>query len=609
MFSQAKRKPYLLVLLSAALLGVSFPPSPLNFCIYFAFVPLLLLYEQGVIPETVMEGGVFLPFKRLSIVLWRVLSLQFLWRPALRGKAVLQYAAVEISGNAQLFRHTYAAFFIWNLICCYWLMLVALGASTLVEGVVSAVAGVLAIALNPLLMAIPFQFQARLRRYLSPTVAALALLPLWLAFEYFHYHWDLSWPWLTLGNALSYHPAMIQYAEYTGVLGISAHILLCNWLVYVGLRQIGRKAILAAALLVTALAWALLPLLLAAPLTDPERTALQSTDTLHVRMIQPNIDPFALGDELTAEKRIDLYKELILSQPLDSGRIIMLPERAILRAMEPRTMLHGRVLEPFWELVDSFQVQILTGLEDFKNFEDTITAPISARESYRMVAGKRQLVYSVHYNSAWIINISRSTQLYRKGKLVPMVERVPFLRGLRWLKFLNLDPAKGLLNFGRPDSLTLLYDVDSIPTNVLICYESAFGDHTRQKTEMGGRWIAMITNDGWWRQSSGYIQHAGMSIIRAIENRRTIARCANNGRSMIVAATGEVSHVSDWGVEAVIDADVPLYDYQTFYVRHGDLVGIIACWLSGIIVVLGWAMRFLKRRRRTAPLIFSDAAQ
>lgn len=607
MFSLAKRKPYLLVLLSGALLGVSFPPSPLNFCIYFAFVPLLLLYERGVVPEKVMEGGVFLPFKRLSIVVWRVLSFQFLWRPALRGKAVLRYSAVEISGNAQLFRHTYAAFFIWNLICCYWLMLVALGAADLAEALVSAVAGVLAIALNPLLMAIPFQLQARLRRYLRPEWAALALVPLWLAFEYFHYHWDLSWPWLTLGNALSFQPSMIQYVEFTGVLGVSAHILLCNWLIYAGLRQVGRKAMLAVVVLAAALVWALLPLLLAGPLTHPDRAALQSTDTLRVRMIQPNINPFALGDELTVEKRIELYKRLILSAPLDSGRIIMLPERAIARPMEPRTMLNGRLLVPMWEMVDSFQIQILTGIEDFRNFEDTITAPISARESYRMVAGKRQLVYSVHYNSAWIINTSRSTQLYRKGKLVPMVERVPFLRGLRWLKFLNLDPAKGLLNFGRPDSLTLLYDIDSIPTNVLICYESAFGDHTRQKTAMGGRWIAMITNDGWWRQSSGYIQHAGLSIIRAIENRRTIARCANNGRSMIVAATGEVSQASDWGVEAVIDADVPLYDYQTFYVRHGDLIGIIACWLSAFIVVVGWLMRFLQRRRVATPPVAGDA--
>ena len=450
MYSLAERKPYLLVLLSGALLAVSFPPSPLNYCIYFAFVPLLLLYEKGVIPEKVMEGGVFLPFKRFSIVLWRVLSFQFLWRPALRGKAVLRYDAVVISGNAQLFRHTYAAFFIWNLICCYWLMLVALGAADLAEGLVSAVAGVLAIALNPLLMAIPFQFQARLRRYLRPEIAALALIPLWLAFEYFHYNWDLSWPWLTLGNALSFHPAMIQYAEFTGVLGISAHILLCNWLVYLGLRQIGRKAILAAAFLLIALVWALLPLLIAAPLTDPARPALQSTDTIRVRMVQPNVNPFAQGDELNAEERIDLYKRLILSQPLDSGRIIMLPERAIAQAMEPRTMLKGRILVPFWDLVDSFQVQILTGLEDFEDFEDTISAPISARESYRMIDGKRQLVYSDHYNSAWLINTTRSTQLYRKGKLVPMVERVPFLRGLRWLKFLNLDPARACSASGGP---------------------------------------------------------------------------------------------------------------------------------------------------------------
>jgi apolipoprotein N-acyltransferase len=597
LFSLAKRRPYRLVLVSGILLAASFPPSPLNFFIYVAFVPLMVLFEKGIVADHAIEDGIFLPFKRIVIVLWRLLSMQFLWRKNFRWSAVMHYETHEISGNAQLFRYSYATFFIWNALCCYWLMLTALGASNIAEGMVNAVAGVLAIALNPLLMAVPLQFQARLRRFLAPEWAALALIVFWLAFEYLHLNWELNWPWLTLGNAMSDHPAWIQYAEYTGVLGISAQILLVNWLAYLGLRWLQRKVLVGGLLLALAVGVFAFPLLLNGPLTDPARPALQAIGQLKVRMIQPNVDPYAKGDELTPEQRISRYTRLILSQPLDTHRIIILPEKAIAQPLEPRTMLKGRMLSPLWDIVDSFQVEILTGLEDFEDFDDTIEAPISARENYRLVDGKRQLVYSDHYNSAWIINASRSTQVYRKGKLVPMVERVPFLRGLRWLKFLRIDPAKGMLSYGRPDSLILLPTLDSIPTNVLICYESAFGDHTRQKTAMGAQWIAMITNDGWWRQSSGYIQHAGMSIIRAIENRRTLARCANNGRSMIVDATGQTSQVSAWGTEALIDADIPLYDYQTFYVRNGDYIGVIACWLSAVLIAISWVLRLLAKKK------------
>jgi apolipoprotein N-acyltransferase len=595
--SLARRKPYGLVLLSGILLAASFPPSPVNYLIYIAFVPLMVLFEKGVVEERKLEDGIFLPFKRAAILLWRLLTLQFIWRPGMRGLGMLSYQPHEISGNAQLFRYSYAAFFIWNVICCYWIMLTALGAANLAEALVSAVAGVVAITINPILMSVPLQLHARLRRHLNPELGALCLAVLWLAFEYLHMNWELGWPWLTLGNALSFHPALIQYAEYTGVLGISAQILLCNWLVYVGLRWVRRKWAIAAAAFGGAMLLVLLGFLLNAPLTDPARPALQSTGSLRVRMVQPNIDPYPQAQALTVEEQIEHYSRLILATPLDTGRIVMLPEKAIAQALEPRAMLKGRMLAPLWALIDSFQVEILTGLEDYEDYEDTIEAPISAHENYRIVDGKRHLVYTDYYNSAWVMHVNRNTQVYRKGKLVPMVERVPFLRGLRILKFLHIDPAKGMASYGRPDSLRLLYTADSIPTSVLICYESAFGDHTRQKTALGAQWIAMITNDGWWGNSSGYVQHAGLSIIRAIENRRTIARCANNGRSMIVAATGETSQATAWWTEAVIDADIPLYDYQTFYVRHGDYIGQIACVLSLALMSLSFVLRRLRRNR------------
>jgi apolipoprotein N-acyltransferase len=564
----------------------------------------LVLFERGIVAERGTEDGVFLPFTRAGIVLWRLLSLQPAWRKQMRTKQLWGYQVHEISGNAQLFRYSYAAFFVWNLICCYWLMLTALGATNVAEGMVNAVAGVLAIALNPMLMSIPWQLLARMRRHVAPEIAALALVIFWLTFEYIHLNWELSWPWLTLGNALSFQPEWIQYAEFTGVLGVSAHILLINWLVYVAIRQWQQKGkskmrglITSLGILLFAALLFMSPRLLHGPLTDPSRLAFQSSGQVHVRMVQPNIDPYAQDASLTADEQIHHYAKLILSKPLDSGTVVLLPEKAIPLALEPRTMLHGRNLDPLWQLIDSFDVQILTGLVDFEDFVDTIEAPISARENYRMIDGKRHLVYSDYYNSAWVMQANRNTQVYRKGKLVPMVERVPFLRGLRLLKFLHLDPAKGFDSYGRPDSLHLLYTTDSIPTNVLICYESAFGDHTRLKTAMGARWIAMITNDGWWRNSSGYIQHAGLCTLRAIENRRAIARCANNGRSMVVFPDGQVTQTSDWWTEAVIDADIPLYDFQTFYVRHGDYIGVIACWVTATTCLLGIVLGIRDRRR------------
>ena len=47
----------------------------------------------------------------------------------------------------------------------------------------------------------------------------------YIGFEHFHHVWDLSWPWLTLGNSLGSATAFAQFYEFTGVAGGSLWIL------------------------------------------------------------------------------------------------------------------------------------------------------------------------------------------------------------------------------------------------------------------------------------------------------------------------------------------------------------------------------------------------
>lgn len=598
LFWLARNKPWWLVLFAGVLLAASFPPLPLNFLIFVAFVPIFVLMEAGVIPEKVPEDKIFKPIKTFIIVWWRILSLQIIWNKKRRGLKAFRYQRKLISGNAQLFRYTYSIFFIWNLLCCYWLMLTALSATSFPVAVVNTVAGIIAIVLNPLLMTIPLQFHSRIRNFLPTGFAAASLIVFWLCFEYLHLNWDLSWSWLTLGHALSFQPAWIQYAELTGVLGISAHILVANLLIYFfyrNLRKPGKARIISG---LAAALWLGLPFLLGAALTSPDRPAFQRHGSIQVRIIQPNIDPYKKDNYYTAEEQVSLFQRLILSKPLDSNTIVMLPEKAITKALDPAAMIRSRLMKPLWALVDSFKIEILTGLDEFESYPDSVEPSVSSRLGYRMVNGHREAVYSDYYNSAIIMGIDRSTKVYRKGKLVPMVERVPFLSTLKALKFLNLDPSKTMASYGRPDSLDLLYTQAGIPINVMICYETVFGNHTRKKTLMGGEWMAVITNDGWWQKSSGYVQHAGLSSIRAIENRRALARCANNGRSMFIDVYGNTSQETNWWEEAVIDAEVPLYQYKTFYVRHGDYIGKIALWLTVLLILLGTVLHYRNKPRK-----------
>ena len=66
------------------------------------------------------------------------------------------------------------------------------------------------------------------RRNLRHTLGYIALVGFWISFEYIHFHWDIEWPWLTLGNGFSNNIKMIQWYEYTGVFGGTLWVLIMN---------------------------------------------------------------------------------------------------------------------------------------------------------------------------------------------------------------------------------------------------------------------------------------------------------------------------------------------------------------------------------------------
>ena len=61
-----------------------------------------------------------------------------------------------------------------------------------------------------------------------PRLGYLSFIVYWISFEYLHINWELTWPWLTLGNGFAQYPSWVQWFEYTGVFGASLWILGLN---------------------------------------------------------------------------------------------------------------------------------------------------------------------------------------------------------------------------------------------------------------------------------------------------------------------------------------------------------------------------------------------
>jgi apolipoprotein N-acyltransferase len=531
-------------------------------------------------------------------VTFRLLTLQFIWRPRTRGVKVFRYQRRTISGNAQLFRYTYSIFFLWNLAGSYWLLVAALRAPALDDTLILGAAAVLALLINPALMSIPCQIYSRTRHVLPPVIAAGSFIVFWLTFEYLQFNWELSYSWLTLGHSLANYPLWIQYAEFTGVLGISLHILVANLLVYRAYRYLDHEKKLSWLRLGIALAWIALPFLFNIPLLSEDRPIFQTTDRMRVRLVQPSLDPHRQEELYTSEEKVNLFASLAESDSLKEIDLIILPEKAIPRPLNRRNAGRDRLLDPLWAQVDSHQLDILTGLESYTSYPSQDSAPAGATPGFAIGDSGRQAAWIATWNSATLLRADRQLAFYDKGRLAPLVERIPYLS---WFGVFNqLFPGwwSGMGNYALQDSLVLPETSNGHPLAVLLSYESAFGAYAGEAMRAGGEALIIITNNRWWSGTAGYEQHEWFSVLRAIENRRSVLRSANLGGSRFVNARGQSQELPNSEEAQIADFTIDLHQGATFYMEHGDWIGRWAGWLTVLIILVSLYLNFTPRKKQ-----------
>ena len=104
--------------------------------------------------------------------------------------------------------------------------------------------------------------------------------------------------------------------------------------------------------------------------------------------------------------------------------------------------------------------------------------------------------------------------------------------------------------------------------------------------------LVNLTNDGWFGNSAAQWQHMASAVFRAVENDLPLIRCANNGVTCWIDASGRVREIfkdqtgSVYGAGA-LTVDIPMTQggvgrASTFYHRHGDWFG----WACVVVAVL-----------------------
>ncbi len=545
MLLKVKSSPYYLLILSlltGILLSAGWPMSPLAFLLFIAWVPLLSIEAHIAVRTDIKKPGLL------------------------------------------FFSYAYIAMFTWNLLTTWWV-----SNSTLVGGVFAMLA-------NAALMTVPLVLFRLTRRTTTKKFSYIAFIFYWIAFEHIHLSWDLSWPWLTLGNGFSNFTAWVQWYEYTGVLGGTLWILLANLAAFFAYNKYKE----AYPLVSKVMSSTLLLLLVLGPIGYSYymySNYVEQGPEKEFVVIQPNIDPFTQKfagseDYIPVEQQIEHFIKLSESKITPNTRYIAWPETAIDGVLNEHSIEYEKEIQQIRTFLDRYpHVALVTGITSYNLYKDKTIATATAR--YREGLG----YYDV-FNTAMFLQSGRQPEFYHKSKLVPGVEIMPYMHIFSFLSNLVIDLGGTSGGYGRQDDRSVFYNNDSVGVAPVICYESIYGDFVTGYIRKGADFIMIITNDGWWGNTPGHKQHLAYGALRAIETRRSIARSANTGISGYINQRGDILQPTSYWVEDVVRGSIQANQAITFYVQHGDYLGRTAALISPFLLLSIFVKRRIASKKR-----------
>ena len=117
----------------------------------------------------------------------------------------------------------------------------------------------------------------------------------------------------------------------------------------------------------------------------------------------------------------------------------------------------------------------------------------------------------------------------------------------------------------------------------MLCFESAFGDLSRQFVLRGADFLIEMTNDGYLGPTPVLRQHLANSVFRAVETDRPVLRTTNVGITGYINESGDVldpsgSYREETRIWTASRSDGGL----TFYVRYGDWFA----WLCTAVTII-----------------------
>jgi len=217
----------------------------------------------------------------------------------------------------------------------------------------------------------------------------------------------------------------------------------------------------------------------------------------------------------------------------------------------------------------------------------SLVADLALQTRSAILVGSQDDQGDRYYNAAFLVDPrGQVVGRYDKVRLVPFGEAVPF--GLR--RLLPFLERYGVPSYDlTPGPSHRPMDFKGLFFGVIICSESMFPDIAAETCRSGAQALVMITNDGWFKRTAAPEQHLQMAILRAVESRRFLARCASTGISAILNPYGHILQRADLYSRQVLTGELYPRSETTFFSRY-PLTPIWLCLLviPGALLYRWW---------------------
>lgn len=381
----------------------------------------------------------------------------------------------------------------------------------------------------------------------------------WTAIEWVRTYFPIGFPWNLLGYAAYRNLELIQFAEFTGVYGVSALIVFANAVVYVVAFQTCPRRTQAASLgtLTVLMAGAFI----FGSIRIRDVTARPVQGPLKVAMVQGNIPQSLKWDPQFLAASFQVYQEQSAAAAKRGADLIVWPEAAAAFFFQPADRY-----PPAFAQDAAYRQRLLT-LATQTGDPILFGAPALGVEDGRVG----------FYNRAYLIAPGgRVEAWYDKLQLVPFGEYVPLRRVFGYF-VRRVVAGMGDMFAGHTQTV---FQVKDAKLGVLICYESIFPNLARSVVKDGAEILINITNDAWYGESSAPYQLLAMAALRAVETKVPLVRVANTGISAVIEPTGRITVPTPLFTRGTQTADVSWHRTVTVYTAVGDLFAEICFILT-----------------------------